>query len=502
MKRVRIVAVVFLLVLPFLAWAAGGTETGTTTTGGAHPATWIADRLIKGRIFLENDGENLPTDQINNPVAKKIKELTGVTLQWQSTGASNGLEELTLALAAQDIPEIIESYLDHSGRPEMSVILKAAREGMFTNIRPYLEKTKIYSKYITDPNFAPKDSINNVMMRPEFNGAIYVVHMNVPASDRRDSDRTHSRGGLWLREDIATALGIKGNEIKTQDDLFNLLVKIKNGGFKDANGKSVIPMGPRYWGGYYMSTVVRNYDFGNGTRFDVDKDGKIKHVMETDYAWKQVQFYRKLVAENLLQDEFFTMDDVRTREGATNGSWAMMPWFGVATTNRELKSPNYVPISMANWKGETAYYEAKRGAYNTWAIFSKAKNPDEIVRFADFLASKEGKALWNYGIEGVDYTVTNGKYVFTKDYMDFSNANPAKIKDRIPNFWGWLLGSTWNNNVRDFNELWVGLNSATPGSDVDKYNKRALYEMAYGNPTYKYWEGFSAVAYLSDLPEL
>ena len=73
------IILVSILLLAFCAtgvWAGAKAEE-TTTTGGAKPATWIADRAIKGRIFLENDGESLPEDQINNPVAQKIKEMTG-----------------------------------------------------------------------------------------------------------------------------------------------------------------------------------------------------------------------------------------------------------------------------------------------------------------------------------------------------------------------------------------------------------------------------------------
>jgi len=45
MKRLTFVLAVLALVLPIAALAAQ-----------TKPATWIADRAVKGRIFLENDG--------------------------------------------------------------------------------------------------------------------------------------------------------------------------------------------------------------------------------------------------------------------------------------------------------------------------------------------------------------------------------------------------------------------------------------------------------------
>jgi|SaaInl4_150m_RNA_FD_contig_61_846377_length_2449_multi_3_in_0_out_0_1 putative aldouronate transport system substrate-binding protein len=498
MRRNVFIFMILFLVLSTAAVWAGAKPEQTDTSTGDKPSTWIADREIKGRIFLENDGESLPDDQTGNPVALKIKELTGITLDWHSTGHPSGLEELTLALASGDIPDVIENYLDHSGRPEATVILKAAREGMFVDLKPYLEKTKVYSKYITDENFAPRDSYDNVMARDEFNGAIYLVHMNIPASDRTDADRYHWRPGVWLREDIAESIGVGPNDIKTQDDLYNVLKKIKAGNFTDVNGNEVYPLGPRYWGGSWMATVVRNYDFGNGTRFDIDTDGKVKHVVETPYAFEQVKFYRKLLAEDLIFAEYFTINDVRSREQAARGSYAMMPWFGSGRGGEygDIKDYVYIPIIMNNWKGEQVYYEKNKSAGNTWAISADAKNPEEIVQFADFLASQQGKALWNYGLEGEQYTIQDGKYIFTDSWKQFRENNPADVKNKVPSFWGGLLGNTWLNHKRDFGELWTGLNSEP------ERHERNIHEMELGNPGYKYWDGFSAVAYISDYPDI
>lgn len=88
------------------------------------------------------------------------------------------LEGLTAGLATGDLPDVIVSYLNHSGRPEMPVLLKAAREGMFTDLTPYLKDTKIYSKYFED-GYLPVDTKNGVMFRPEFNGSAYFVHMRI-----------------------------------------------------------------------------------------------------------------------------------------------------------------------------------------------------------------------------------------------------------------------------------------------------------------------------------
>ena len=51
------------------------------------------------------------------------------------------------------------------------------------------------------------------------------------------------------------------------------------------------------------------------------------------------------------------------------------------------------------------YQVPYKGGYAGWSIPSTTKNPGDIVKLADFLASREGKLLANYGIEGRDYTL-------------------------------------------------------------------------------------------------
>ncbi|WP_411345338.1 extracellular solute-binding protein [Paenibacillus sp. WLX1005] len=271
-RRLSLTLSLLLMMVVVLSACSSDSNDGASTVAAdgrkAGEGGFIANRDLTGRIFLEGDGAQLPDDQVNNPVAQKIKEKTGMTINWQSSGAADGLQELTVALATGDLPDVIEAYLDHGGRPEMPVLLKAAREGMFTDLSPYLKNTKVLKNYL-DPDFLPRDTRENIMFRPDFDGKVYFIHMNIPSKDTTDQDRLHYRAGLWIRADIAKALNVDPSSIKTEDDLYNLALKIKAGNFKDNNGKPITVIGPRKWGGQVTSTLFKNYDFGNGTQFDV-----------------------------------------------------------------------------------------------------------------------------------------------------------------------------------------------------------------------------------------
>ncbi len=472
------------------------TDTTDTATTDEKPDTWIADRHIEGRIFLSNDGAWLPADQQNNPFAQAVKERTGITAQIKSTQASPSIEELTLALAARDVPEFIENYLNHSGRPEASVLFKAAREGMFEDVKPYLADTKVYNQYL-NKDFLPPDTWDNIMYRPEFNGAVYMIHMNIDRL-RPDTDRKYDGGGdMKIREDIMDALGVKSSDIVTWDDFMELCQKIYDGGFTDSNGRPVYVIGPRTWGGQPVSTLYFDKNWGNGTRMGL-VDGKVKHVTETEWAMKQVNAMRELIAKDYAHPELFTMENTRVEEGEMNGAWAI----GCSISMHEIKGDyRYVPLAyLNNWEGKSGQpYETRRTGYNTWEVIAGTEKPEEIIKYADFLATLEGKTLWNYGIEGQTFDYNSDGYPrIRQDIYEEYQADGMAFKDKwgfVPNggIAGYLWGSTDNYFEKDFGEKWVGYDFDEAAKVRDR-----IVEKVGNVPLYPLTDGQYATSFMSD----
>ena len=469
------------------------------------PATWIADRAIKGWAFIDDLGASLPDDQIKNDVAQRIKELTGITLEWRYTAGSSDKDMLMTALAAGDLPDVIVHYLDDSSRPEFPIVLKAAREGMFVDLAPYLKKTKVYSKYF-QADYLPVDTAKNVVFRPEFKGAVYMVHINIARTN--GSNDMNYRSGMYIQKSIADALKINPAAIKTEDDLYNLLKKIKAGNFKDNNGNPVYPVGPAMWGsggGKVYPSIVNNYSFAQKTG-DYDFgliDGKLFHEAETPYAKKQVAFYRKLLAEGLIHPELFTMDGARAEEGVRSNSFAI-----IADAHNYLdflEQSMYLPVGpLYDIGGSDVDYRVGKSGNCAWEIPAGTKHPEDIVKFADFLASKEGKLLWMYGIEGKHYDMVGGKPVPRKEIVELKNKD-RKASNNLNiymgydgSLWGWALGSTDIDNVKDFGELKYGM-----ASDTKTYQRiTALANFGYEKKPQKIvWRAsFVPKSFLSDFP--
>ncbi|GGD47747.1 extracellular solute-binding protein [Paenibacillus nasutitermitis] len=438
------------------------------------PETWIADRTITGLLFIDSDDVS---KDINPEIAKVIKERTGITLQLEAVNSSRAVDGMIAGFASGDLPDFIVSYLDHSARPEMPVLVKAAKEGVLTDLTPLMKNTKVYSNYLKD-DYLPLDSKNGIMFRPDLNGSSYFVHMRITKGEQHESLKFF--GGPFIRKDIAEALQIDPRTITSTEQVYELAKKIKEGNFKDNNGKAVIPIGPQYWGNgnHEVGTLFRDITWGSpDQKFYKNQEGKIIHESNTDYMMKRIELVQKMLDEKLMAADNYTMEGNRATEGAINGSFAI-----ISEMHNNLdfnKDMHYLPLGPID-RVDGPYQMVrtyKEGSF-VWSIPSTTKKPQEVMDFADFLASREGKLLWQYGLEGRDYTLDDkGNPLVKQEVLDLKAKDPEAAKELgfegAGNNWGQYLGWTDANRFEDFGEAEYG-ESVLP-SAYDAQNKIADY---------------------------
>lgn len=410
-----------------------GSLTGCSQSGGEassdvdtsdKPDTWIADRTITIQAYVDDIGYSLPDDLSQTPVMQEIKRLTGIDVDIQYTPGDDDATVLASHLASGTIPDVVVTYLNDSSRPEFSLLLKGAKEGMFADVTEYMKNSKVYSKYLEE-GYLPNDAYKNITFRDDLDGA-YIMQLAIPAVDRslEYNPAEEYVGGMYIQKRIVDELGINPGEIRTQEQFYNLLVDIKNRGFKDDHGQPVYPLGPKYWGGSKdtLDYIVRGYNWGVSDGYNIDTDGKIKHEVETDYVYKKVNFVRKLLAENLMNPEFFTMDGTRAAEVSETHNSAII---ADVHNYKEIvyQTGEWVPLGPLNdYTGDNAKTVPGKTGYGAWAISSEAENPEEIFAFFDFLSTHQGKLLGNYGIEGVHYDMVDGKPIVKEEVLTHLNA--------------------------------------------------------------------------------
>ena len=82
--------------------------------------------------------------------------------------------------------------------------------------------------------------------------------------------------------------------------------------------------------------------------------------------------------------------------------------------------------------------------------------PERIVAMWEEMLSDEWQTIFNWGIEGEDYYVENGRLLMTKEQYDQRNDNTWKLQNRALAFWesspkkqGWMLDGEFAGNAWD-----------------------------------------------------
>jgi putative aldouronate transport system substrate-binding protein len=479
-------------------------ETGknnvTEAPASDKPDTWIADRTITIQAYVDDIGYSLPAELNNTAVMKELTKRTGIKLNIQYTPGDKDINVMASQLASGTIPDAIVCYLDNSTRPEFPILLKAAREGMFADVSGFLKDTKVYSRY-QEEGYLPNDTYKNITFRDEFGGAAYILQLSIDSEDRSMVYNAQDAyvGGMYIQKSIVDALGIDPKEVRTMDQFYDLLVKIKEGGFKDDNGNPVYPLGPKFWGGSAdsLNWVTRGYNWGVSDNYNTMEDGTILHEAETDYVYKKINFLRKLLAEELMNPEFFTMDSTRAEEVSRTHNSAII----ADVHNYQdivFSSEDWVPLGLLNdFAGNNATITPGKTGYGAMAISADAQNPEEILKFFDYLSTPEGQLLCQYGIEGENYTLVDGKPQLTEDTAQKLNEGD---KDYLVNtvgasygnaacvFFGYALTNL--DNVGNFGE-------SRPGAGSNSNFTRSIQIAKDYERGIKLVPGLRATAYLS-----
>lgn len=383
-----------------------------------HPDTWIADRTIVVQAYVDDIGYNMPDDFNATPVMQKITELTGIKLEVRYTPGDSDATVMASQLAAGNIPDVICAYLNNSTRPEFPILLKAAREEMFADVSEYMANSKVYSKYMEE-GYLPADAHDNITFRDDLNG-VYLMQLAIDAVDRSTEYNPADEyvGGLYIQKRIADDLGIDPTAINTQEQFYDLLVKIKEAGYTDDNGNPVYPLGPKYWGGSTdaLDYITAGFFFSPlKADYGVDAEGHVLHEAETEFVYEKINFVRKLIAEGLMNPEFFTMDSTRAQEVCETKNSAIIGDIH-NYINIIYESEDWVPLGpLFDRTGTNAEYVSGKGGYGCWAISSEAENPEEIFAFFDWLSTYEGQLIAQYGVEGLSYNMVDGYPVLTEE---------------------------------------------------------------------------------------
>ncbi|SDE40940.1 putative aldouronate transport system substrate-binding protein [Paenibacillus sp. UNCCL117] len=357
-----------------------------------------------------NAGSVRPTFQ-EVPFFQEWQKRTGVQLKFIQPPSNQAKEALNVLLASGELPDLIEfEWSQFPGGP-----VKAVKDGYIIRLNDLIDNhAPNLKKYLSQ-----HPEIDRQVKTDD--GSYYVFPFI------RGDDLLRTYQGPIIRKDWLNELNLQTPE--TIDEWYTVLKAFKEK--KGAEAPLTFLGVPHALFGIEGGGFVGAFGIKKG--FYMDR-GRVKFgAMEEGY--KQFlttfrQWYEEgLIDRNIATVDTKTMDSnmIMGRSGAT--LWNAGAGIGKWQPLVQEKDPGALfepaPYPVLN-KGERPKFGQRSYAYEGTggvAISSKSKHPEEAARLLDYGYGPEGHMLFNFGVEGVSYTLENG---YPK-YTDLILRNPDKL---------------------------------------------------------------------------
>lgn len=338
------------------------------------------------------------TEWIDNDMTRWYEELTGVHIEWQVVQSEGAVQQLNLALASGDYPDIIFGFNWSPFELTMSTIGAYGGQGIFLQLNDYLEDNAPH--LLTHVSQEYPVAMDIVTM-PD--GSIYSMPY---VNDCYHCQFWDQR--MWIHTGWLETLGLSMPE--TTDDLVEVLTAFRDG---DPNGngeQDEFPLTSQ--AGNSLSTYLVNPftlspgRTGNWLYFD--ENGEITATYLHEGFYQGAEYLAGLNAEGLLDAEAFTRDDDQLRalgdaEGGSRIGMVPSGWGGYITivegeegewTKYKVMPPLAGPDGQR--RVDRDFDEPHHG--NVFVVTDKCDDPALAVAWADGLYEFEATMR---AVEGV-----------------------------------------------------------------------------------------------------
>ena len=331
------------------------------------------------------------------PVFKKAFEMTNIKLK--GTASKNQSDEVLafkLMLSSGELPDRMAyeypEELEKLGADGKVIPLEDLIEKYAPNIKKFWEENPKYKKDAVAAD-------GHIYMIPNYN----------------DYDSISTSQGYYIRKDWLKKLGLK--EPETAEELHIVLKEFRE---KDPNGNGLKDEIPIFLRGNTSKKIISSLtDIFEAEYNWYVKNGKpVFGPGQPEYR-KAVRELAKWYKEGLIDSEVFTRD-TSSRDYILNNNLGgfTCDWFS-STGNYNSKLKEAIPgfdfsvILPVEYNGTRSTAFSRENYLGGWSISKTAKDPVDIIKYFDFWYTEEGRRLWNFGIEGEDYVMVDGKPKFT-----------------------------------------------------------------------------------------
>lgn len=196
-----------------------------------------------------------------------------------------------------------------------------------------------------------------------------------------------------------------------------------------------------YWNFVFSVTNPANYATGGSDNGDflIDPDtGETAFIQLKPESKEVYRWYNQMWNEGLLDKDSFVQKKDQYLEkmasGRVLGTVNTLGTYSPAMTSlrsegKDWRTVGYFPIALSEEYDSSIYWNAY-GRNLNWGglmVTTACENPEAYVKFADFYCSDEGQYLLDWGLEGVHYTVENGRRVRIPEVAEKLATDPTYI---------------------------------------------------------------------------
>ncbi len=467
----------------------GETSQASSGEGTAPGGQQKFDNVTLKYLNCWNGGFKNPSDTYNNEVAAAIRDKIGVTVEIEGIMMSE-TEKLNMVFASGDMPDIINGPYWGGDSGETQVFKKAAAEG---RLLPLDDSIGNYEnlKDSWQVGYVTEAFLENDLEDPRFNGHHYFIPSGIAASAENITNWGY---GIFARKDIVEDIGVDPQSIKTTDDLYDFLVKVRDGGYKDVNGNAIIPAST-FHEGWDLSGYSLNFKNKQLTNYVKQDDGTYTYYQLTDDWVNEQLFIWKLVNEGILDKECFKTTDAMAEQKAGNGTVAVFSLqygtivnatkaTGLHQNHPEMR---YIPIGPLNYaSGEPLVQLEQKGSGGSgvYCFPTSCENLEAALTWFNYLNSEEGQLLAYYGFEGDTYEMVDGQPRLMPEILERKQAGDSTVDDELRERGINLYGAPATVLVRRvtwFGELNPG-DADAADADVEAYKEMRPVEQVEGYP--------------------
>jgi len=414
MKRFgKWVALPLIASLIFLSACSDGKTANGTKVSNTGEEGEVSTTLTPITITMFSSQQNTQWENMESPVGKKIKELTGVTLK-PDYPVGDPMQKLSLMAASGEYPDLIFA------NNNVNQIISAG--GL-------IDLTQLIEEHGPNIKKLYGDSLNRLRWSKDDPSIYFLGTYGV------NEEQWEPRDGFMLQHEVVKELGYP--ELKTVEDFENA-IRTYMEKYPTIDGQPTLGLSLLADDWRIAQSVTNPAVFATGGSDDgewyIDDETKVPVIHYTRPEEKEYfKWLNHMFNSGLIDPDSFVQkyDQYKAKIasgrvlGLIDSEWQFRePEQALLQAGKPERTYGMYPIvlneSFKNRNFQSPGYSGGTGV----GISTSAQDPVRIIKFLDWLCSEEAQILNSWGIEGEHYTIENGKRVISQEEMQKRLTDP------------------------------------------------------------------------------